>query len=150
VLVYGNERNRTLGEQALAYYTSFDMAPRLVSVDTAIQEKLAETHHLILLGWPEENELTRQLQAALPVSFSPEEFRLKEAFQKETYGLRLIYPNPNSVEKYVLLEMIPEKMQHPEDIFNYFTPDYCVYSVAGSRMRIVADGFFDSHWQLVQ
>lgn len=60
--------------------------------------------NLILFGSPESNRMIKKFAPSLPVEWTDEEIRIgSKSFSTDHHGLSLIYPNPNNVKHYIVI-----------------------------------------------
>ncbi len=72
--------------------------------DTAVDEKLLATNHLILFGDPSSNAVLKKIVSSLPVEWTKEHIRIgKQEWNSADHGLSLIFPNPLNSKKYVVI-----------------------------------------------
>jgi dienelactone hydrolase len=105
LLVYGTAKSdkvgllKKIGTLLQKNYSSSDMEIQLVPDTLVIQEKLAETNNLYLLGSPDENKYLREIISDLPLSFSKDSLKLLGTYNRLETGVQMIYPNPKQTNK---------------------------------------------------
>jgi hypothetical protein len=115
----------------------------------AVSEADIADKNLILVGTPEQNSLVAKIADRLPIQFLAGGVQIGgQEHRGERLGLVMIYPNPLNPERYVLL--VPEQYWGEKP---WAYPDYVLFQsppAGQTRGRIVAQGTFDSRWQLVK
>lgn len=72
--------------------------------DTAVDEKLLATNHLILFGDPSSNAVLKKIVGDLPLKWTKESIRIgNQEWSSADHGLSLIFPNPLNPSKYVVI-----------------------------------------------
>ncbi len=72
--------------------------------DSAVDDKLLATNHLILFGDPGSNAVLKKILRDLPLDWTKERIRIdKEQWVSADHGLSLIFPNPLNPSKYVVI-----------------------------------------------
>ena len=72
--------------------------------DSAVDDKLLATNHLILFGDPGSNAVFKKILRDLPLDWTKERIRIdKEQWVSADHGLSLIFPNPLNPSKYVVI-----------------------------------------------
>jgi hypothetical protein len=104
--------------------------------------------HLVLFGTPRQNLLLERIADRLPVRFLEDGVEIGgKRYQGEGVGLNMVYPNPLNPERCVLI--LPEEFCGGSP---WTYPDYIVSKAVkdarGPRMQVLAQGSFDTRWQL--
>ncbi len=126
--------------------------------DTALTPEMARDAHLVLYSTPGANAVLERLKEKLPIKIEAEAVLLgSKRFSGAGLGTRFIYPNPESPDRYVIVQAAPtvDGVRRGHNLPD-FLPDYVIYDggSTGARPRLVptkappARGFFDAHWQL--
>jgi len=72
--------------------------------DTAVDEKLLATNHLILFGDPSSNAVLKKIVGSLPLEWTQEHIRIgPQEWSSADHGVSLIFPNPLNPAKYVVI-----------------------------------------------
>jgi hypothetical protein len=122
--------------------------------DVDVDKSDWNSKHLVLFGTPRQNHFVRRIADRLPVTWSDEGVSIGGTnYTGRNVGLVMIYPNPLNPERYILL--LPENYGRYTALgFSsiYTLPDYVVgrptEAANGLTMEVLADGTFDSRWQL--
>jgi pimeloyl-ACP methyl ester carboxylesterase len=129
-----------------------------VKDDTAITDADIASSNLVLWGDPDSNRLLARIADKLPVRWQGEKLIVgKQSFAADTMLPILIFPNPLNPQRYVVLnsgftfreyDYLSNARQVPK------LPDWAVVNTSvkpTSRTpgEIVAAGFFDERWRLV-
>jgi len=131
--------------------------------DTDVTTSETLDYHLIVVGGPEENFITRQILADLPIRVASDSIEFfGEKFVGRDLGLAAIYPNPANPSRYarLLLATSPAGLfgldaRCDEQFDFYLTDGRTVFEGGGRsaaqdtqiRRTMVAAGFFDQEWQ---
>jgi len=124
----------------LCFHAAF---PRKADVDVTPADMASS--HLVLLGTPAQNSLVARIASSMSLQFTDTGVKAG-AKEYKGAGLMMVYPNPLNPERYVLLM--------PED-YHYAAPDpralhdYLI-GTFGDRTHVLAEGTFDTRWQLPQ
>jgi hypothetical protein len=128
-----------------------------VKNDDDVTDTDMAAHNLVLWGDPASNKVLRRIADKLPLRWSSDGVRVgDETFTAEHHVPVLIYPNPLSPNKYVVVnsgftfreyDYLNNARQVPK------LPDYAVIDVRtppSSRLpgAVVAAGLFDEEWKL--
>jgi dienelactone hydrolase/uncharacterized protein YdcH (DUF465 family) len=156
LLVYGTgkpdkvELLKKIGTLLQNNYSNSDMEIRLVPDTLVVQEKLAETNNLYLIGSPDENGYLKEIISDLPLCFSKDSVELNGTYARLETGIQMIYPNPRQTDKYVILDIYPEFLPDTEQLVNFPVADYLVYSLKGGKFEILKDEYFGSDWHIIK
>ena len=72
--------------------------------DSAVDEKLMATNHLILFGDPGSNAVLKKILSDLPLKWTKDGIRIgNQEWASADHGLSLIFPNPLNPSKYVVI-----------------------------------------------
>ena len=72
--------------------------------DSAVDDKLMATKHLILFGDPGSNAVLKKIVGDLPLEWTKDRIRIGEQeWASADHGLSLIFPNPLNPSKYVVI-----------------------------------------------
>jgi len=131
-----------------------------VLADTEVTDALLKSHHVVLYATPGSNALFERMHGMLPVAVDAEGVQLgNQRFTGRGVGVKLIYPNPLSPERYVIVQAAPTTagVDGGRDLPD-FLPDFVVYdaTTTATRPRLNfsakqlprAMGYFDDAWQL--
>jgi predicted esterase len=135
-----------------------------VIADTEVDDKLAETHSLVLVGNSESNRVVRDLESDLPfkatssgIVATSEGGAIKE-WKGNDLGVAFVYPNPKHRGRYVLVVEGTSALGTFRSIaLPELLPDFIVFDdkIAASRGQIIlgaatplAAGLFRQDWSL--
>lgn len=144
-------------------WTTWQHAVPRIKNDTEVTTADMQSYHLILVGGPEENFITRQLLPEMPLSVKGETLEFfGETFAGGDLGLAMIYPNPRYPNRYVKMLLATS----PAGLFGLDARsdrqfDFCIAdgrtvydgngrpSAATTNVNrtMRAAGFFDQEWQ---
>lgn len=122
--------------------------------DVEVSEDDILRNHLILFGDPESNTILAKIQDALPIKWTGHEIRIgTKTYGAKDHVLVLIYPNPLSPDRYVVVNsghtfhelefMGTNALLFPR------LGDYAVLRLRdGAEAEVVEAGFFDEGWRL--
>jgi hypothetical protein len=104
----------------------------------------------VLFGAPKQNEIVKAIADELPIKFLEDGVKVGDkSYRGEGVGLVMVYPNPVSPNRYILL--LPEDYAG-DSPWTY--PDWMVVkNVKGPgrvRQQVLAQGTFDAKWQLAK
>jgi predicted esterase len=156
LLVYGTGRPdkvgllKHIGTILQNDYSDSDIEPKLVPDTLVIEGGLAEKYHLYLIGSPDENIYLKRIVSRLPVSFSKDSMMFNGVYSRLETGFKMIYPNPEQTDKYILIDKYPEFLPGIDRLVNYPVADYLVYSLKGGRFEVLQDGYFGSDWRVAK
>jgi hypothetical protein len=131
-----------------------------VLADTELTEAAMRGAHVVLYATPGSNRVLERMADRLPIRLEPEAVVVgAERYAGRDVGTRFIYPNPESPERYVIVQgalsaaAVKAGNKLPE-----FLPDWVVYDddtvrrgqgrITGARQRPRAMGYFDARWRL--
>jgi hypothetical protein len=157
LMVHGNGREKTAVATMLD-----DIVNRLISTgdgsgvlrtgferkaDTEVSDQDIAEKNLLLVGAPRQNRLVAKIAHKLPVSFLEDGVKVGgKEYRGRDVSLVMIHPNPLNPERYVLLLPAVYAGARPLDY-----PDYVVLQGSkDGKVRILAKGSFDNHWQIPQ
>ncbi len=144
-------------DEAIAGWRRFFRGDARVVKDTDLKDSDLAAHHLVLWGDPGSNKFLSRISGKLPVQWDAKEVRVGgTSFPAEKHVPLLIYPNPLSPDRYVVLNSgytFRENSAASNSRHVPLLPDWAVLSTeapATDRMsqRVVAAGFFDEQWAL--
>lgn len=130
-----------------------------VVADTEVTDEMMASAHLVVYGTESDNLLLNRMWERLPIRVRGGAVEMGgERFEGQDVGVRYVYPNPLSPDRYVIVQAAVsvsavEKGHNLPD----FVPDYVVYDnrTTRSRPRLMtgrntprAMGFFTTRWQL--
>jgi dienelactone hydrolase len=156
LLVYGTGKPdragllKKIGTLLQKSYSSSDMEIKLVPDTLVVQEQLAKTNNLYLIGSPDENEYLKEIISDLPLSFSKDSMEFNGTYARLETGVQMIYPNPKQPDKYVLLDIYPEFVPDIDQLVNFPVADYLIYSLKGGKFEVLKDEYFGSDWQVMR
>ena len=122
--------------------------------DKDVTEADIKKYHLVLFGDPGSNRLIAKLGGKLPMKWTRQSIAMGgKTFESDRYLPVLIYPNPLSATKYVVLNsgLTVEDREYPAS--DYLTPrfgDFAIVKIQdgpGMPEPVVA-GLFDENWKL--
>lgn len=130
-----------------------------VVADTAVTPEMARSAHLVLYGTAGDNAVLERIEGSLPIELEEDAVVVGDRrFDGEGTGVRFIYPNPESPEKYVIVQGgVTTAAVEAGNSLHDFLPDYFVYdrSITRTRSRLTAGrnrplalGYFDRRWRL--
>ena len=131
-------------------YAVSDMDITVLPDTTVMNQNLAKTHNLFLLGSPEENLYLREIISGLPLSFSDKEFQLDGSYDRQYTGVQMIYPNPRVADKYIFVSIFPQSLTDIDQLDSFPVADYVIYSFKDGNAELLKDKFFDSNWQVMK
>lgn len=114
-------------------------------------------YHLVLWGDPSSNSILARIADRLPVQWGAEEITVGDRrFPAAGHVLTMISPNPESPERYVVLNSGPtfrEAHDRTNSLQNPKLPDWAIFDLsqlpaAESAGSVVAADFFDERWNL--
>ncbi len=129
-----------------------------VVADTALTSEMIRDAHLVLYGTPGANAVLDRVMSKLPIRVVGDAVVAgAERFEGSGVGTRFIYPNPESPDRYVIVQAGPtlDGVRRGHNLPD-FLPDYVIYdgTTTATRARLVpsktplARGYFDDHWRL--
>jgi predicted esterase len=129
-----------------------------VIADRDVDAALLRDAHLVLYGTPGDNAVLDRIASRLPIRVEGDAVVAGgRRFTGSGVGTKLIYPNPEAPDHYVIVMTAPtlDGVRRGHNLPD-FVPDYVVFdaSSTGARPRLVpakaplARGFFDARWQL--
>jgi hypothetical protein len=164
VFVYGTaapdetETNRALADY-LARYPKADADIDVpVVADTAVDDALMASKHLVLIGTRRSNRVLQRIADRLPVRVTDDVITVGDRrFTGASLGVDFIAPNPLALERYVrVISGITRRGVWLSSWLPEWLPDYVVYDegvvtdrggyLMDSRQPLAA-GFFDNHWR---
>lgn len=120
-----------------------------MSDDTAVTPARAAASNLVLEGDPQSNVYLRRILGRLPVRWDAETIAIAgRTFDARTHYLAMIYPNPASPGRYVVLNSghtFGEREFRGTNALLY--PRLGDWAVVGSDGAVTATGLFDRHWK---
>ena len=130
-----------------------------VVADVDVDEAMASSHALFLIGSASSNAYVAKLADRLPIHVEGSRVMVGErAFEGKGIGALFVYPNPLHPQRYVVVLSAPDVAGTLRALsLPRMLPDFVVYddSVAGARGQIVlgtasvlAGGMFDERWRL--
>ncbi|MBL8848505.1 MAG: prolyl oligopeptidase family serine peptidase [Planctomycetaceae bacterium] len=128
-----------------------------VKRDVDVTADDAARYHLILWGDPASNSVLARISDRLPIHWTKDAITAgQQTFAAASHVPVLIYPNPDSPERYVVLNSGPtfrEGHDRTNSLQNPKLPDWAVIDLsqppdALAPGRIAAAEFFDEEWQL--
>jgi poly(3-hydroxybutyrate) depolymerase len=131
-------------------YAASDMDIKLVPDTLVIQGKLAEKNNLYLIGSPDENSYLKEIISGLPLSFGKDSLEFNGKYSRMETGIKMIYPNPQQADKYVIIDTYPQFLPDIDQLVNFPVADYLIYSLKGGRSEILKDEFFGPDWQVIK
>lgn len=126
-----------------------------VKLDKDVTPQDHELHHLILWGDADTNTVLRDMAPFLPVKYSADEFEFGgKSYASNKHVPVFIYPNPNSRDKYIVLNSgltFREVHDRTNSQQNPKLPDWAVLDIsepptASAAGKVVAADFFDEQW----
>jgi hypothetical protein len=125
--------------------------------DDEVKDADIAANNLVLWGDPQSNKLLARMANKLPIHWDAQAVRVgKKHFDSSHHVAVLIYPNPLSPARYVVLNS-GFTFSHPRSTSNADQtpklPDYAVVDIDGPRAvgvngKVVVAGFFDEAWRL--
>lgn len=130
--------------------------------DTDVTDAMIQSAHLVLYGTPGANSVLERIKDRLPIRIERDAVVVgARRYESADVGVRFIYPNPLSPDRYVIVQAAPtvEAVAKGNGLPE-FMPDWFVYDRstfrrsrtqgrhAGNGAPAVASGFFDEHWLL--
>jgi enterochelin esterase-like enzyme len=137
LIVYGTGKadttglSKKIGTLLQRSYLSSDMNIPLVPDTLVINEKLAQTYNLYLIGSPDVNLYLREIVPGLPVSFRKDSLVFDGTYSRMETGIQMIYPNPKQADKYIFVDVYPEFLPDIGQLVNFPVADYFIYSLKG-------------------
>lgn len=128
-----------------------------VKRDTEVTADDIANYHLVLWGDPTANKILSRIADHLPIRWNANEIVVgQNRYPASGHALVMVYPNPESPTKYVVLNSGPtfrEGHDRTNSLQNPKLPDWAVFDLsqhpnALSAGHVVAAEFFDEHWQL--
>jgi hypothetical protein len=124
-----------------------------VKDDQDVTDADLKAYHLVLFGDPGSNLLIAKLAGKLPISWSHETVALADrSFSAADHLPLLIYPNPLSPARYVILNTGLTALDREYPASDYLTPLYGDFAVlklnVGSTPEVQVAGVFDEQWNL--
>jgi enterochelin esterase-like enzyme len=156
LLVYGTDKAdkagflKKIGILLQKNYSGSDMEIQLVPDTLVMQDNLAKTNNLYLLGSPDENKYLKEIVSGLPLSFSKDSLTLNGTYSRLETGIQMIYPNPKQIDKYIIVDKYPEFLPDTDRLINFPVADYFIYSLKGGKFEILKDEYFGSDWQVIK
>jgi len=129
-----------------------------VVADRDVTPAMIRDGHLVLYGTPGDNAVLDRVMSKLPIRIEADAVVAgSERYTGTGVGTRFIYPNPESPERYLIVQAAPtvEGVRRGHNLPD-FVPDYVIYDATTTRERprLVptlpprARGYFDDRWQL--
>ncbi len=128
-----------------------------IKTDRDVTAEDLEKYHVIVWGDPTSNALLAKMAERLPLGWSSEQVTVgKETYAAERHVPVLIYPNPLSPNRYVVVNSgitFREGHDRTNSLQNPKLPDWAVIDITAPRDglqpgRVVAADFFDESWKL--
>lgn len=131
-----------------------------VMADSEVTEDILSRNHVVLYGSPGDNRLLDRIAKRMPIQVEGDEISVGGRRYRGTgLGVKFIYPNPLSPQRYVIVQTGPTLAGVTGGhLLPDFLPDYVVFDQATTRrrprllysggQRPLAQGFFDDRWQL--
>ncbi|MCP4887034.1 MAG: hypothetical protein GY904_10530 [Planctomycetaceae bacterium] len=126
-------------------------------LDRDLTKEQIENNHLICFGDFSSNQFLRDIQAQLPLEWTPDSIKVGSAtFDSSSHAPVLCYPNPRNADRYVVVNsgMTFREFSNVSNSRQIaMLPDWAVIDVTAKNDglfagRIAAEGFFDEQWQL--
>jgi len=148
---------KTARELADAWRELQHWSPRYFQ-DTEISAADRSRYSLILVGGPDENAVTRELGAQLPLEITEDRIVVDGyPFKAISAAVRLIYPNPLNADRYILISAAnsPEVMsliKHMPDNVDFVIAEKRDEEENGGQsetsIRVMVSGVFNYEWEL--
>ena len=128
-----------------------------VKFDTEVTQEDLENKHLILWGDPQSNAIIRRIMPQLPFHWDAKKVMLgDDVYNAENCVPVMIYPNPESPNRYLVLNSGPtfrEGHDRTNSLQNPKLPDWAIVNLETppndtAPGAIKASGFFDEQWKL--
>ncbi|MGF1466574.1 MAG: extensin family protein [Sandaracinaceae bacterium] len=136
----------------------WNLGQRVVA-DRDVTPAMIRSAHLALYGAPGDNAILERVKDALPIRVQGDAVLAgSQRFAGRDVGARLIYPNPEAPDRYLLVHtgVTVDAVERTRNLPD-FLPDYVVYDqrstarrprlIAG-RYHQLAAGYFDRFWRL--
>jgi len=129
--------------------------PARVKRDDEVTPEDAARYHLVLWGDPASNSVLGGIVGRLPISWTNNVITVgQESFHANRHVLAMIHPNPDSPDRYVVLNSGPtfrEAHDRTNSLQNPKLPDWAVLDLShppngSSPGRVAAAEFFDEEW----
>jgi hypothetical protein len=126
-----------------------------VKRDSEVTEDDLARYHLVLWGDPDSNRVLARIANGLPIRWTDEEIKVgAQSFPASGHVVTMIYPNPESPSRYVVLNSGPtfrEGHDRTNSLQNPKLPDWAVIDLSVppdglAPGRIAAADFFDEAW----
>ena len=140
---------RRYARRLVAWWQLFQQVTPRVAFDSEVTADEMARYSLILVGGPQENLLSAQLRASLPVTITERGFAIDGVpFAVRDGGVRLIYPNPRNAQRYLVLAAAnsPAGMFRLPLFNNRYDVDFSITDGRGGRELAV--GLFDRLWRI--
>jgi dienelactone hydrolase len=133
--------------------------PRIMN-DEEVTEADMKNYSLLLLGGPEDNEVTKTIFEKIPFKMSKDAIIIDgKLFKAKDAALNAVYPNPYNDQRYVqiIAGTSPAGFyfydQHRNNLaqFDYYIVDGTIpsYSKGIKEEKVmIASGFFDNNWKI--
>lgn len=144
-------------DHAIARWTALMRGKPRVKTDREVTVEDLKMYHVVLWGDPDSNLVLAKLKDQLPVKFSADAFELRGSkYDRNTHAPTLIYPNPQSPQRYVVLNSgltFREAHDKTNSQQNPKLPDWAVIDLsenpsAAAAGKIADAGFFDEQWRV--
>jgi predicted esterase len=128
-----------------------------VKRDTEVTDDDLARYHLVLWGDPAANSVLGRIAERLPISWNPDVINAgDQRLTASEHVLTMVYPNPESPNRYVVLNSGPtfrEGHDRTNSLQNPKLPDWAILDLsqppdANAPGRVVAADFFDERWQI--
>ena len=147
-------------DHLLARWTTLYRARPLIKDDVDVTKNDLATRHIVAFGTPSSNDLLAQAfqhTSRPPIQWTTAELTVgDQTFDAATHLPILIYPNPLSPKKYLVVNSGPthrEAHDRTNSLQNPKLPDWAVLDISqdpsdATAGRVVAANFFDESWKL--
>lgn len=128
-----------------------------VKRDSEVTEDDLARYHLVLWGDPRANSVLGKISDRLPIDWTQGSIAVgDQQFAGNGHVLTMVYPNPDSPSRYVVLNSGPtfrEGHDRTNSLQNPKLPDWAVIDLsqppdADSPGKVVAADFFDERWKV--
>ena len=142
-------RQNEIVEGILEHFGEYDMAPPVMMDMNVLADwdNLITSRNLHLIGGPQDNAVLARISDQLPITFLTGGFVFNGIEYDDTYGLRMIFPNPEFNSNYVRLDIYPATGTF-HGIQSTLVADYIIYKLDDDQIVPEVSGFFDINWRL--
>lgn len=123
----------------------------IVKKDTEVTGEDLRNANLILIGRPESNEITKNIQSKLPIRLEGDATVAKSNLPAKDLNVAFIYPNPLNPRRYVFVQYATDAKSFEPLPKSAQLPDYMIFKRVSDGKEIKTEfievGHFNGRWQ---